>query len=149
MDLWVAGEWLTCDDNMAFAPQFRHAVLDTIAQLRSPAGFPPPFAGLSPIAAHRRLMLDAGHDQETEADYELRSRHRVLDWGPTTDNATTHLFRDGDRLMITLQFRRAEHLLRHPEHADKVFLAEIAAPEFVSILEDLVAALDRSHQDHP
>ncbi|MFD7966312.1 hypothetical protein ACFV5J_36560 [Streptomyces zaomyceticus] len=50
---------------------------------------------MSPAAAHRHLMLRAGSDDETDADYELRSRFQALLWGPTTDNATTHLFRDG------------------------------------------------------
>ncbi|WP_329183241.1 hypothetical protein [Actinacidiphila glaucinigra] len=27
--LWAAGQWLTCDDNMAFVEQFRLAVMDT------------------------------------------------------------------------------------------------------------------------
>ncbi|MFI6082566.1 hypothetical protein ACIBBB_16580 [Streptomyces sp. NPDC051217] len=28
VDLWAAGQWLTCDDNMAFVKQFRLAVFD-------------------------------------------------------------------------------------------------------------------------
>jgi hypothetical protein len=39
VDLWAAGQWLTCDDNMAFVEQFRRAVLDTAAWLRSGGGF--------------------------------------------------------------------------------------------------------------
>lgn len=142
VDLWVAGNRLTCDDNMAFAKQFRLAVLDTAARLRSGEGSSLPFAGLSPEATHRRLMLRAGDDDETGADYELRSQFRVLSWGPTTDNVTAHLFRNGDRLVITLQFWREEHLLKHPEHAGEVFVMEIPTAEFVGILEDLVAVLD-------
>jgi len=148
VDLWAAERWLTCDDNMAFVTQFRLAVLDTAAWLRSGQGAPLPFGSLSPQATHRRLMLRAGADDETE--YELRSRFQVLIWGPTTDNVTAHLFRDGDRLVITLQFWRAEHLITHPEHAGEVFVAEIPTTEFVGILEDLVAVLDGGrNQRHP
>jgi hypothetical protein len=150
VDLWAAGKWLTCNDNMAFVRQFRLAVLDMAAWLRSGMGSPLPFDGLSPQATHRHFMLRAGADDETEAEYELRGQFRVLGWGPTTDNVTAHLFRDGGRLLITLQFWREEHLLKHPEQAGEVFGVEIPAAEFVGILEDIVAVLDGSQsQGHP
>ncbi|MEV8360981.1 hypothetical protein [Streptomyces niveus] len=133
VDLWAAGQWLTCDDNMAFVKQFRLAVLNTAAWLRSGQGSPPPFTGLSPTATHKRLMLRAGDDDETEAEYELRSRFQTLSWGPTTDNVTAYLFREGDDLTITLQFWREP-----PERAAEIFVAEIPAAEFVETLEDLV-----------
>ena len=56
VDLWTAGKWLTCDDNMAFVRQFRRDVLDTVAWLRSGQGSPLPFDGLSPESTHRRLL---------------------------------------------------------------------------------------------
>jgi len=142
VDLWAAGNWLTCDDNMVFVRQFRHDVQDTAAWLRSGQGSPLPFGDLSPEATHRRLMHCAGTDDEADEDYELRSQFRVLTWGPTTDNVTTHLFRDADRLVLTLQFWRDAHLIKHPEHAGAVFVAETPTAEFVGILEDLVAVLD-------
>ncbi|MEU6706165.1 hypothetical protein [Streptomyces wuyuanensis] len=144
VDLWAAGQWLTCDDNMAFVRQFRSDVVDTVAWLRSGACSPLPFDGLSPEATHRRLMHRAGGDDETEEEYRFRSRFRVLNWGPTTDNVTAHLFRDADHLVLTLQFRREEHLVRHPDHAGKVFVAEVQTEEIVGILEDLAAVLDGS-----
>ncbi|MER6573976.1 hypothetical protein ABT288_49605 [Streptomyces sp. NPDC001093] len=60
VDLWAAGQWLTCDDNMAFIGQFRSDVVDTVAWLRSGSGSPLPFDGLSPAATHLRLMRAAG-----------------------------------------------------------------------------------------
>ncbi|WP_326680930.1 hypothetical protein [Streptomyces sp. NBC_01237] len=150
VDIWAAGQWLTCDDNMVFVRQFRRDVRDTAAWLRSGMASALPFDGLSPQATHRHLMLRAGADDETEADFEFRSRFRVMDWGPTTDNVTTHLFRDGDGSLITLQFRRDEHLLKHPEQAGQVFVAKIPTAELVGILEDLVDILDgRQSQNHP
>lgn len=143
VDLWAAGRWLTCDDNMAYVPQFRRDVLDAVAWLRSGEGSPLPFAGLSAEATHRRLVQRAG-DDEPEADYQLRGRIRVLLWGPTTDNVTAHLFREEDRLVITLSFWREEHLLSHPEDAGAVFTIEIPATEFVGLLEGIAAALDSS-----
>ncbi|MFF0476586.1 hypothetical protein [Streptomyces sp. NPDC004284] len=138
VDLWAAGVWLTCDDNMAYTPQFRRAVLHTADRLRSGEGSPPPYAGTSPEATHRRLG--------TETDHELRSRFRALDWGPTTDNVMAHLFREGEHLMITLEFWREEHLLAHPEHAREVFVVEIPTAEFIGILDDLVSVLDGSRK---
>ncbi|MGW5275321.1 hypothetical protein ACWEQP_22650 [Streptomyces sp. NPDC004044] len=144
VDLWAAGRWLTCDDNMAYVPQFRRDVLDAVAWLRSGEGSPLPFAGLSAEATHRRLVQRAGDDDEPEADYQLRGRFRVLLWGPTTDNVTAHLFREEDRLVITLSFWREDHLLSHPEDAGAVFTVEIPAKEFVGVLEGIAAALDPS-----
>ncbi|MFJ3435647.1 hypothetical protein ACIPMU_19095 [Streptomyces cyaneofuscatus] len=144
VDLWAAGKWLTCDDGMAYVPQFRRDVLDTAAWLRSGEGSPLPFAGLSAEATHRRLMQRAGDDDEPEADYQLRDRFRVLLWGPTTDNVTAYLFREEDRLVITLSFWREEYLLSHPEDAGAVFVVEIPAKEFVGILEGIAAALGAS-----
>ncbi|MFD5572712.1 hypothetical protein [Streptomyces cadmiisoli] len=142
MDLWAAGVWLTCDDNVVFVPQFRRDVLDTAAWLRSGGGSPLPFAGLPPEATHRRLMLCARADDETEADYELRSQFEALRWGPAIDNVTTHLFRNVDRLVITCEFWCEEHLLNDPRRAHQVYTVEIPTHEFVSILEDLAAVLD-------
>ena len=45
--------------------------------------------------------------------------------GPTTDNVLAHLFREGNHLVITVEFCREEHLRRHPEHLGAIFLAEI------------------------
>lgn len=144
VDLWAAGQWLTCDDNMAFVRQLRSDVVDTVAWLRSGGGSPMPFDDLSPKATHRRLMHRAGADDETEEEYGFRSQFQTLSWGPTTDNVTTHLFRVADRLVLTLQFWREEHLVRHPDHVGRVFVAEVPTEEFVGILEGLAAALDDS-----
>ncbi|MEU5166324.1 hypothetical protein [Streptomyces mutomycini] len=144
VDLWAAGRWLTCDDNMAYVPQFRRDVLNTAAWLRSGRGSPIPFAGVSAEAAHRQLMLRAGDDDEPEAGHRPRSRFRVFLWGPTTDNVTAYLFREEDRLVITLGFWREEHLINHPEDAGAVFVLEIPTDDFIGILEGIAAALDAS-----
>ncbi|MEU8679440.1 hypothetical protein [Streptomyces sp. NPDC048560] len=135
-------QWLTCDDNSVYVPQFRRDVLATASWLRSGAGSPMPFAGMAAEATHRRLMHRARDHDVAEADYGLRSEFQTLLWGPTTDNVTAHLFRDEGRLVITLEFWRQEHLLNHPEDAGVVFVAEIPTEEFVGILEDVVAFLD-------
>lgn len=144
VDLWAAGKWLTCDDNMAYVPQFRRDVLRTAAWLRSGGGSPVPFAGLSAEAAHRRLVYRMGEVNAPEADYRLRRGFQALLWGPTTDNLTACLFRAGDRLVVTLEFWREAHLINHPEDAGVVHAVEIQAAEFVGILEGVAAALDFS-----
>lgn len=45
--------------------------------------------------------------------------------------------------LIPAQFWREKHLLKHPEHAGKVFLVETRVSEFAGILDDLVAVLER------
>jgi hypothetical protein len=137
VDLWAADQWLTCDDNVAYVPQFRGAVRETAVWVRSGHV---PFVGLSPSVTHRRLVAVTVDDEE---EYELRRQFQIFDrWGPTTDNLLTFLFRDGDHLVITLQFWRERYLLERPEHVGTVFAVEIQAAEFAGILEDLVAILD-------
>lgn len=130
VDLWAADQWLTCDDNLAFVMQFRMSVAATARWMRSGGGLPVPFADLSPIAAHRRLL---GEHRDREENYE---RYRFLTWGPTTDNLLACLFREKDRLAITFEFWREEHLLEHPEHRGTVFAAELRTGEFLAILEE-------------
>lgn len=137
VDLWAAGKWLTCDDNMVFVSQFRLAVVDTAAWLRAGEGSPLPFNDLSPEATHRRLMHRAGADDETEAEYELRSQFRGMTWGPTADNVAVHIFRDGDNLVLTVQFCREKHVIKHPERAGEVFVVEIPTVEFLGFLRTL------------
>ncbi|WP_440069486.1 hypothetical protein [Streptosporangium sp. OZ121] len=142
VDLWVAGQWLTCDDNAVFVAHFRRSVAATAARVCSDGGPSLPFAGLSPAAAHRRLVDGISDFVEEYEQFRIFN-----DWGPTTDNVSAFLFRDGDQSVITSEFRREEHLLEHPEHARTVFVARLQEKELAAILEDLVAVLD--HDEAP
>ncbi|MFG3491550.1 hypothetical protein [Streptomyces sp. NPDC047972] len=141
VDLWAADRWLTCDDNAAYVPQFRRDVGDTLTRLVSGGGSPLPFPGLSAETTHRRLVRTT----DDGADGELRGRFHALRWGPTTDNVTAHLFREKERLLITLEFWREEHLYRHPDDVGAVYVVEIAVDEFAGILEGILAALGPAH----
>ncbi|GAA3019266.1 hypothetical protein [Streptosporangium longisporum] len=138
VDLWVADQWVTCDDNMAFVKQFRYYVALTAAGIRSAGDQAPPFVGLSPAGIHQRLEAKL---RDGEEEYERFGFFHRWGWGPTTDNVTSFLWRDGVRLVITLEFLREEHLLIHPEHAGTIFVAELPAAEFVGILEEMVTIL--------
>ncbi|MER5885602.1 hypothetical protein ABT160_17360 [Streptomyces sp. NPDC001941] len=132
VDMWAAGKWLTCDDNMAYVPQFRRDVLDAAARLRAGDGLSLPYDGLSAEATHRRLRQQAGDDE----------RFRTLLWGPTTDNVVSHVFCEQELLLVTIEFWREEHLRNHPEDAGAVYVAEIPREEFIGVLEEVGAALD-------
>jgi hypothetical protein len=138
VDAWVAGQWLTCDDNMAYVPQLQQSVRHDCARLDSIEDSPYPFLGLSPAEVHRRLLADEG---------ELRERWQFLEWGPTTDNVLAHLLPHGNHLVMTVGFCREEHLRRHPEHVGAVFVAEIETEKLADILQGAVAALDRGLDD--
>lgn len=135
VDAWAAGQWVTCDDNMAYVPQLRWSVQHDRARLDSITDSPRPFPGMSPAAVHRQLLAN---------DNGLRDQWSFLEWGPTTDNVLAHLFCDGNHLVLTVEFWREEHLRLHPEHAKSVFMAEIEAGELTDILENVVAALGRN-----
>ncbi|MEV0064022.1 hypothetical protein [Nocardia sp. NPDC050718] len=137
VDLWAADQWLTCDDNMVYVEQFRRSVEETAASVRSGCVPPLPFAGLSPVATHRRFDIATDDDPICG----LREQFWVLRWGPTTDNLQAFVFRGADHLVITLRFWREAHLLNHPEHVGRIFEVEIEPAEFAGILESLGSAL--------
>lgn len=138
VDLWAADQWLTCDDNLALVKQFRLAVEKTAVSVRSGHVSPLPFAGLTPVATHRRFITMTGDDEE---NCELYEQFWAFHWGPTTDNLQAFVFRDGDHLVFTWQFWREAHLLSYPVHVGGVFEVKIEAAEFAGILESLGSAL--------
>jgi hypothetical protein len=136
VDLWVAGQWLTCEDDWWYVPSSGLAVGRAAEWVRA-GGVPVlPFEGLSAAEAHRRLVSEDG---------DLYSRHRVFDWGPTTDNVIAFAFGggSGERVAITVEFWREEHLQQHPEHVGQVFVAELDVAEFAAALEGFAAVLER------
>jgi hypothetical protein len=108
VDSWAAGQWLTCDDNMAYVS----------GGVSSSTGF-----GWSQPEALRRPSS------------------AFLQWRPATDNVLAHMFRDGPRLVVTVEFWREEHLRCHPERAGTVFAAEIMAEELAGALRGAAGAL--------
>ncbi len=130
-DLWAAGRWLTCDDNTAYVPQFCMSVRDTLNWLRSDCDVSLPHPGGSPAEIHRRLL---------DVDDGSREQFWFPLWRPTTDNVSGHVFRDGERLAITLEFWRQTHEPAYER--GQVFVAELPEYELVSILEQMLDTLD-------
>jgi hypothetical protein len=130
VDLWAAGRWWTCDDNIAFVPQFCGSVRGSVDWLRSGCDLSQPFPSVDAAEAHRRLLA---------ADDGSREQFWFPLWGPTTDNVIAHVFRVGDRLVIPFEFRRPTH--PRPEELGQVFVTELPEVEFVGVLEQILAAL--------
>jgi hypothetical protein len=130
VDLWAAGRWLTCDDNTAYVPQFCVSVRDTLNWLRSGCDLSPPYAGLSLAETHRQL-LEVGDGSREQFWFPL--------WGPTTDNVSGHVFREGEWISIAMEFWRETHL--PADERGKVFVAGMPEVEFVNVLEQMIAAL--------
>ena len=131
VDLWAADRWLTCDDNIAFVPQFCGSVRGTLSWLRSWCDLSLPYAGLSAAETHSRLL---------SVDDGSREQFWFPLWGPTTDNQTGHIFRVGDRLVLTFEFWRESHPV--PEERGAVFVVELPEAEFVGILKEMLALLE-------
>jgi hypothetical protein len=131
VDLWAAGRWWTCDDNIAFVPQFCMSVRDSVNWLRSGCDLTQPFPEVDVAEAHRRLLA---------VDDGSREQFWFPLWGPTTDNVTAHVFRVADRLVIPFEFWRPLH--PRPEELGQVFVAELPEVELVGVLEQVLAALE-------
>lgn len=132
VDLWAAGRWWTCDDNMVFVPQFSASVQDSLTWLGSGCDLLWPHLGLDAIENHQRLL---------SVDDGSREQFWFPLWGPTTDNVTAHVFRDGDRLVIPFEFWRPTH--PRPEELGSVFVAELPEVEIVDVLTQMLAVLRR------
>ncbi|GAA4977963.1 hypothetical protein [Actinoplanes utahensis] len=133
VDLWAGGAWLTTFDNTAYVPSFTHYMRSDAEQVRRRDIRPCPFPGHSPEEVCRLLYAEMG---ETDFSWQFR----LMDWGPTTDDATCIAYLDaGDELVLTL-VRREDN--PSPEDPAKVVVAKILADEFVAVLTEASDLLD-------
>jgi hypothetical protein len=103
VDLWAVDQWLTRDDSMAFVPQFRIAVADSADRLRAGHGSAQPFAGLSAVATHRRLV--AGSGQEEHDDLLRRPSNAMRRQPPLGDAGSRSQIRMGATSMLSWYIR--------------------------------------------
>ena len=130
VDVWAADRWLTCDDNSVFVPHFALQLRHELgALLREPddRSLGRPHPELSVADNHRRLRADAnaGDNREYLA-------YRFMDWGPTADNVSAHLFREGGTASLPFSFWRADH--HDPTELGQVFVAELPVWELAGVL---------------
>jgi hypothetical protein len=136
VDLWAANRWWTCDDNMVYVPQFHHSVQFTVDRLRSGGiNLLVPFKDVSPADAHRRILAEEA-DEDSPVSWD---RFWFESWGPTTDNVISRIFREQGRVWITFEFWREDH--HDPDELGRVFVAELAEEELISVLEQLLLHL--------
>lgn len=111
VDLWVAGQWVTCEGGRVFVEQFCSCVACIVAVVRA-GGIPArPFAGASSAAAHRRLRCGfVGGGRE----FERFGFFRRWGWGPADDSVASFLWWDEGCLVIAMGFWRERHLLTRP-----------------------------------
>lgn len=131
VELWAAGRELTCDDNAAFVPQFCASVEGTITWLLSDYNRSLPYPDLSPADNHRRLR--AAEDNREYLAY------RFMDWGPTTDNVASLIFRRGQDAVITFEFWRKAH--PRPNELWQVFVVELPERVLLHSLHRAVCVL--------
>ena len=141
VDVWAADQWLTCEDDAVYAPQFAWAVkADLGALLRDPQlrrGRPHP--ELSIEENFRRLRTDAEADN---AEY-----YRFMDWGPTADNVNMLLFQEGSIAYLAFAFRDLRR--DDPLQLEKVFVAELPEWELAKVLLDAAWAIIEDWHDSP
>ena len=100
VDVYAAGRWLTCDDNSVYVPQFVYSLEGSIGRLLvDPAVYnlSRPYPDLSIEENFRRLLADA--EAGSNGDHDYRD-YLFMDWGPTSDNVSNCLFREGERVYV-------------------------------------------------
>lgn len=123
VDVWAARQLLTRDDNSVYVPHFagrlQHAVGSLLSDPQHSRGRPYP--ALSVADNYRRLRAE-----EDNTDF---LSYRFMDWGPTADNVSMLLFREGGTAYLPYSFcwpARAE--------PGEVFVAELPEWELAAVL---------------
>lgn len=132
VDVYAAGRWLTCDDNTVYVQQFVYSLEGSIGRLlRNPTFYKSvrPYPELSIEENFRQLLVEA--EAGATGDYAYRD-YLFMDWGPTSDNVSSCLFREGETVHIAFSFWRESH--HDPSELDKVFVAELPERELLLIL---------------
>ena len=121
VDIFLAGIWLTCEDDYAFVPAFAYALERTIDWVLGNKFPSSPYPQLSPDELHRRLAIES----DGGAGF--------LNWGPTTDNFKSFAYRDAQTVHITASFYNGRNHPR-PEELNRVFHTESPERELLLIL---------------
>ena len=96
VDIWVANFRVTHFDNMAYLPAFITSMSYTSATLKRKVDYARYSERLQGFTV-RDVHLNCVHDGE------MYWFHRILDWGPTTDQCNCLLLVWGDELHLTCQ----------------------------------------------
>ena len=129
VDVYAAGRWLTCADNVAFLPQFIGSLNDDLNWLITPPTQKRdklPFDTLSPTENHNEMLKIATEDND------LHLFHRFMDWGPTADNVSMHLFRSDGTASLPFSFWRENH--HDPNELETTFCAKLPANDLMTTL---------------
>jgi hypothetical protein len=130
VDVWAARRWLTCDDNNVYVPHFAGCLQSAVGSLLSNPEFRRgrPYPELSVEDNYRRLRADAETDNTEFWSY------RFMHWGPTADNVSMLLFREGGMAYLPFSFLRSDHHV--PAELGQVFVAELPEWELATVLHD-------------
>jgi len=138
VDVYAAGRWLTCDDNSVFVPHFAGMLKHEVGRMLlmdSRRYSPRPYPDLSFTENYQRLRKTASGAEGDEVDYQHFRHALFMDWGPTADNVSALLFREGDTAYIPFAFWRPEH--HDPTELGQVFVAEVPFWELAGILHEV------------
>lgn len=124
VDVYADGRWLTCDDNVVYLPQFIGSLNDDLDWAITPEGDKrdtPPFPDRSPVENHREMLRLAIDDND------LHLFHSFMDWGPTSDNVSMHLFRIDGTAHRPFSFWRESH--HDPTERDTIYCARLSVDD--------------------
>lgn len=130
VDLWMVGQRLTVDDNVAFVPFLCRAMRSTAAQVRRRGLAACPLPGRSPEEIFRLLQAD---------ETAFRESFWFMQWGEILDNVSRYAYLDDD-LVIVFAFWRL--LDARGQGRGEVFVATLQPDEFATTVEDAAVLMD-------
>lgn len=138
IDVYAAGRWLTCDDNSVHVPHFSGMLESAVGRtlLTDTRGYQPrPYSNLSAVENYTRLRTATSLDTFDEVDYRHFRHALFMDWGPTADNVSALLFREGDTAILSFTFLRPDH--HDPSELGQVFVTEFPFFDLARILHEV------------
>lgn len=143
VDIWAGGRRLCLDDDSVYVPQFIASLEDELGETHEVGRFNDYLRGKSPEEMARFVI--STRDEESPnydlCDDTLYPTYRVLDLGPTTDNISAFLFRDGNRAHLVYSLWREAWRQGEPERFVSV---ELDFEGFVSVLKESWEVLSQS-----
>jgi hypothetical protein len=130
LDVWVGGDRVTTEDNLAFIPQMRATLEREARGLATRINLDEPFPN-APLA-EQHMMLEATDDGSAEKFW-------FLHWGPTTDNCSAFVYRFGSELAITCR-NRFDAVTNQP--IDNVLQGKVSEDELVQLLLRCASSLE-------
>ena len=134
-EIWFLGRHVTCVDNIAYLKAVIVQAEDDLIENRNLYKHSAYFSNMTPVEAHN-FILSTRDPESPNWDIEddtIYLNHRVLDWGPNTDNVSCFLIPIKEVIYATLEFWQSESKNR------EITCRPIEIGQFNSVIKEFIS----------